>query len=599
MELWLRSRPFWQIALGIVVAGLCVYAWSLGNGFVTLDDGLLIYANPAVLELTSRSVWHVFTSYDPELYVPLTLLSYQLEHAVFGLHPTFFHLTSLCLHLGNALLVFWIGMRLTEKRAVGLLAALLFVIHPLNVEAVAWAAARKDVLSGFFCFAAIALFLEWRETGNTTFRRLCTVAFFFGLLAKVSILSLPFLLVAIEWSRRRPIKEAIVEQWPQWLLAVIFGIVAVIGKSHALQASGPLTTLLLACKSTAFYLLNIILPTGLSVIYPQTGPVTLSAPEFVVSIVVVAAFFCLLLFIARRSRALALGLLLFLLALPPNFLNFYKNHALYFGSDRYAYIAGFGVFLFAAMLGNALIARASSRATRGICGACMVMIMVAFGSLAAMQAKTWQDSQSLYLQTLRHYPNSWLAWSNLGQAYAQQNDDAKALEAFQQAEALSPRSPIVLVNMGNVYKRKGNVDEAARLYAQSAQVLSGNAVTDAGDLVGFYYLGELEESRGNPEAALKAFEDAAQAAPMIAEPHYNLALQYQKRALHEQAVQSFQAAVALQGDMIDARYRLAAELAGLGRLEEALTQLEAVQQLRPGYENSTQHLANIKRLLGR
>jgi tetratricopeptide (TPR) repeat protein len=130
-------------------------------------------------------------------------------------------------------------------------------------------------------------------------------------------------------------------------------------------------------------------------------------------------------------------------------------------------------------------------------------------------------------------------------------------------------------------------------------VILKNGVTDAGDLVGFYYLGELEESRGNAEASLKAFEDAAQAAPMIAEPHYNLALQYQKRALHEQAVQSLQAAVALQGDMVDARYRLAAELAGLGRLEEALTQLEAVQQLRPGYQNSTEHLANIRRLLGR
>ena len=144
-------RVVLKVILGFLAAGFLMYGFSLGNEFVRFDDGMLITENPAVRVINAASLKAIFTHFDPELYIPLTLMSYQLDFLLGGADPLMYHLTNLVLHIFNALLVSWLVYAISKGRpGVALLAGFLFLAHPLHTEAVAWASARKDVLSAFF-----------------------------------------------------------------------------------------------------------------------------------------------------------------------------------------------------------------------------------------------------------------------------------------------------------------------------------------------------------------------------------------------------------------------------------------------------------------
>src|SRR3989344_2802932 len=156
-----------HIATAIVVLCVAVYGFHLSNEFVLLDDGILIFRNPFVAQLTPWSLKMIFTTYDPELYVPLTLFTYQIEHLLFGFTPFFFHLDNLLLHIANALLVLTITYRISHNNlALAAFVAILFAIHPLHTEAVLWASARKDTLAALFFLLSMDAFLRYRSREN-------------------------------------------------------------------------------------------------------------------------------------------------------------------------------------------------------------------------------------------------------------------------------------------------------------------------------------------------------------------------------------------------------------------------------------------------
>ncbi|MBI4129132.1 hypothetical protein HY464_00395, partial [Candidatus Peregrinibacteria bacterium] len=180
--------------IGLIIGlTFLVYGQSLGNAFVRWDDSMLIYENPIVREISWKSLKAAFTTYDPELYIPLTFLSYQIDYAIGGMHPFMFHLTNLVLHTLNAVLVFFLVTLLgipSHARGrnssnpspcplpwgegnggphfVAFAVATIWAIHPLNTEAVAWASARKDVLSTFFFLLSIILYLRYRNEKRET-----------------------------------------------------------------------------------------------------------------------------------------------------------------------------------------------------------------------------------------------------------------------------------------------------------------------------------------------------------------------------------------------------------------------------------------------
>ena len=179
-----------RILLAILALTALIYLPGvIRNDFVSLDDMLLITNNEHVHGLSPIHIWRVFTSYDPELYVPLTLLSYQMEYSIAGLHPFLYHLDNLFLHLASTVLIFLLFKRLTKNEFLALFVAGLFALHPLQTEAVAWAAARKDLLSGFLILLSLLIFTEYRESGSRRFYKWSLAFYALALLAKVSVIS--------------------------------------------------------------------------------------------------------------------------------------------------------------------------------------------------------------------------------------------------------------------------------------------------------------------------------------------------------------------------------------------------------------------------
>src|SRR3989338_4884726 len=198
----IRGRhTFWLLTL-LTVAPLLVYLPSvLHNGFVSIDDGLLITKNAAVQSLNPRTLWHIFTSYDPELYIPLTLFTYQMEWALAGAQPILFHLTNILLHIGSGIFLFLLLRRIFSVEIIAFFGALIFLLHPLHTEAVALAAARKDVLSAFFFLGSLYFYERSRQEKKEVFPWWSFAFFLLALLSKVTVVLLPILLILLDWRR--------------------------------------------------------------------------------------------------------------------------------------------------------------------------------------------------------------------------------------------------------------------------------------------------------------------------------------------------------------------------------------------------------------
>ncbi|MFA7682056.1 MAG: hypothetical protein WCX61_03435, partial [Candidatus Peribacteraceae bacterium] len=264
----------WQLAVTMLLITLVFLAFghSLQQGFAPVDDSFLLVENPAIRGITAENLKTVFTTYDPELYIPMVFVSYQLDYLIGGLDPFFFHLTNILLHILSALLVVRILRQLTGTTWLAWFSGFVFALHPLNTEAVVWLAGRKDLLSGVFFLGAMTLYLD-AVKGKRKALLASILLFLLALLSKViAVTFLGFIvlhMVLIErprWNRKIAMRIT-----PYAVLSVIFMIIAMGGKSRVLASTSLWDKVLVAAKSTVFYLQKFLWPTDLVMIYPLQG----------------------------------------------------------------------------------------------------------------------------------------------------------------------------------------------------------------------------------------------------------------------------------------------------------------------------------------
>ncbi len=612
-----RGRfTYWLLAL-LIVAPLLVYLPSvLRDGFVSIDDGLLITKNAAVQSLSFGTLWHIFTSYDPELYIPLTLFTYQIEWALAGAQPILFHLTNLLLHIGSGVFLFFL-LQLIFNRGqnahaglsgtdiVVFFGALLFVLHPVHTEAIAWAAARKDVLSAFFFLGSLYFYEQWRQERKEGTPWWSLLFFLFALLSKVTVVLLPLLLILLDWRRGDHIDvKNLRVKTPFFAASGLFIVIALFGKAQGIGSLGLWKTGLLSAKAVLFYLQTLLWPTHLSVLYAQTTPVVLSSPEFLVPVVGVL---CLLLVTGvsimgfsamgappvRPYKNVAFGLMFFLLTVIPNFANFWKNRFLFFASDRYAYLPSIGLIIILCAGALWLMRRKSLSQSLLLTG--FGAVAAVFAVLTFLQARVWQSDFALYENVLRWHPDSAQAANNLGDAYVKAGKPEEALPWFAQAADHDPGYIQAMVNAGNIERERGRLEESQAWYERGIASIGPDPRIE--DLAPRYLLGELLMKMGKSEDALTHFRLAAEALPTVAEPFYNWGIQLQSLGRNDEAMPLFEKAVTLNPQDIASRYHLAGLYAERGRLAEAKNQLEAVVRVDPQYEKAAEHLEAIRRLL--
>lgn len=513
--------------LGLLL--LLIYGRSLSYGFVDWDDGLLIVENPIVHSFTPGTIKEAFTSYDPELYIPLTLVGYQLDHLLVGLHPFLYHLENLLFHLFNAALVAWFILLLTGKRWIAAVTALLFAVHPLHTEAVVWASARKDVQSTFFFLLSLIAYQLFRANGEKRMYRNSVGALVLALLSKVTAVTLPVILLLLDWREGRKIDRAnLKEKLPFFILSIIFGLIALGGKygSDGLVAE----KLLIGSKAILFYLEKLFSPTGLSVLYPYMQEISLTNIELLVPFFLVIGITVLGWKFRERHRELFFGWLFFLITVAPTLSNFAKGEDLikdiYFASDRYAYLPSIGIlFLIASSLYRELPKR--TQLVQGAVGA----LIVFFSFQAYTQSLTWQDSESLFTNVLEHYPESHIAQNNLGSLRYREGKFDEAFIHYSNSIAIRPNGE-AYYNLGQFYSEMGKTREAMQSYRDANK-------SKPGDLETLVNLGVLEMRTGDISSAIKHFGQARDIDPLSSIVHYNLGAAYEEKGNIPAAVESY------------------------------------------------------------
>ncbi len=611
------NRSHWIALIGtFTFLGFLIYAASLSNGFVRWDDGLLIYENPFIRGINIKNLWAIFSSYDPELYIPLTLFSYQIDFAVAGTNAGFYHLHSLALHIINAILIVWVLKKLTGNTWVSIVTGLLFLVHPLNTEAVAWASGRKDLLSTLWFLVSVGCYLGMKgmmgEMGTMGKRRLyilSLVTFVLALLSKVTVLTLPAVLVLVALFQKRKLDRAFwMELLPYVELSILFAIIAYFGKTGVIDASTGLEKILIAPLSTVFYLQKLVLPLGLSVIYPLTGSIELMSMRIVIPLIICAGLIVVGLKNLNRNPLLFFCLAFFAITLSPSLLNFSKGGFLYFASDRYAYLAGIGILLLIASFIFHL-------SYRNVVASIFVII---FGVLATQQSFVWANSESLFTHTLKHYPDTHSAHNNLGNmqrargeidaAIASYVEAKRITEEFGRGDSASIAESKITSNMASAFRVTGDTTHALKLLQEAEELNSLNANVPLGKGIIFASQGNISESESQYQKAIEmrpnfttakinlaslyvqtrryneaiaTLEQALEENPFYPQAWFNLGVALRHVERNREAKDAYEEAVDLEPAFVAARINLGILYAERKDIEEAIEQFQAVLRYDP------------------
>ena len=315
-----------------------VYFHSLGNEFV-FDDRIYLVDNPRIKNFDAAGILAIFTTFYEWDYLPLTHLSFWFEYPLFGLDPAGYHAVNALLHLINVFLLHAVVSRLSGCRTTAFWTALLFLLHPVHVESVAWISERKNVLSLFFLLLAFRSHLLQRS------RWLPLVLFLLACLAKTSVVIFPLLLVLTDRCfTDKPFRRSVIDKLPYFLISLVVVIVAL--TSHAQGGTlrphpggNPFFTLLSMLVVFKEYLLKLLFPVNLNIWYPNPVSRSLFQAE-VLKACLVAALFAYLVRFFRKDRVIFFGLVWYLIALLP------VSHLVpipQMMADRFLYIPSIGL----------------------------------------------------------------------------------------------------------------------------------------------------------------------------------------------------------------------------------------------------------------
>ena len=525
----------------ILLIALTFATWSvvLRGEFVNWDDTHLILQNPRISHFSPK----IFTTFDPELYIPLTLLTFQIEHALFGFDPFFFHLDNLFLHTLNVLLLFALLRSFFPPRTgsppwIAFVGALLFAVHPLHTESIAWISARKDLLSTFFFLLA---FLTFRHSGARDRERtvvwlsLSLFLFLLALLSKVTAAVLPLvLLFDLLRQQRFSSWKTLFPLLPFFLLSTVFIMVAAVGQQHSVFGLSFSELFLLAGARVIFALQKFFLPLHLLPLYPAPSITLSSARYFLPLILLPGATFLTMRFL-RQNRVALLGGLLFLLPLLPSLLSYVQADTVTLGADRYLYLPSIGLIVFLCGLTMPFLQK---KTLRIVLAAGVMGILLVFSVLSHRYARTWGTSERLFQHLLQEYPDLHIAWNNLGFVYFSRKENDRAFPYFLRALELRPNYPDAHLNVAAVYARRGELTEAEE-HIREAVALAPNRPLPHYNLGGIHFL------RGEWDEAIIQYKIVLQLDPFFTRAAVQLAKTYLRSGDEEQARESYRRAIVI------------------------------------------------------
>jgi len=568
------ALPERAIPLAIVLVVVAVFAVGLRNEFVQWDDYNNLVDNPHFRGLGWAQIRWMFTTTLMGHYIPLTWLTFGMDYVIWGMRPAGYHFTNLVLHAANAALFYWVSRRVlraaapgageTALRAGAAVAALFFAVHPLRAESVAWATERRDVLSGLLFLTCVLTYLRAVNAETPRRRRLLALslaAFALAMLAKSIVMTLPLLLVVLDWyplRRLRPLR------WSSQTLRVLleklpFVAVGVGGAAVSYWAVGhnefftPMTKyplpsrIAMALYSMVFYVSKTVLPVDLSPLYELPLRVDPLDPQFLGAAVAVALVSVTLVALAGRWPAGLAAYAWYAIVLAPVGGLVHAGHQL--AHDRYSYLS---CLPFAVLVGSGVVWLIGVHAAgvlrpplfRASCAA-LGVLLASLGMLTWMQVQVWRDTESLWTHATYATPECSICHDNYGAVLVNRSpirpaELMSAIEHFQQALMLKPDrgKPYGGLGLALIHLDRPREAEAA-----------------------------LRRALDVKPAEIAAFNNLGHA--LNAQGRFGEAIPYLRRAL------------TFDEHNVVARTNLGAALAGVGRLDEAIAEVRRAADEEP------------------
>lgn len=482
----------WISDIGLVLMGLAVFASVFEFQFLTWDDNINITSHPSVVNL---NWWAIWTKAYYGFYIPLTYSFWAVLSWMEGKpEPILFHGVNLVLHILNSALVLRILQRLRFSSAAAVAGACFFLVHPLQVETVAWASGARDLLSSAFALAAVLAFLNKRG-------RTALLLFALGLLAKPAVALLPVALLFLH--RDETWRERSLRLWPWFLLAALAGVVSVYAQ-QGLGAGAKAAWYwrpLIAIDALGFYAFKTLLPFNLIVDYGRTPQVVIENQTYFVTGVLLALSGCILWLTGTLKYGALTAVLLFpVLGLFPFAFQYISTVA-----DHYMYLP---------MLGVALTVAHLSAKNRPFKLAIWILVLL-FAALSMDRSTVWRNDKVFYADILAKNPRSFQALTATGEQEERAGNFAAAIEHFRKALEISPVNGAAQVGLAKSLLEAGRFSDAYifldPLLRSKAKDYTAENQPYYGQL--YYCLGLAEEKIGTPERAIRAFCNAQMLLP--------------------------------------------------------------------------------------
>ncbi len=624
-ELFINKVSTTKILIFILCATALCLIPVLQNDFISFDDPSYVTENPLIQHLNSESIKKFFTEQFVSTYQPIVMLSYAIEYKLFGLNATGFHLFSLLVHLMNVVLVFLLAQRLLKDRIGAVVAALLFGIHPLHVESVAWVASQKDVLYACFFLGASLCYLKYARDSDRKYYLLAMLLSVLSLLSKAQAVVLPVVFLLYDYLLHRKIdSKAILEKVPFFVLSLLFGAVAfsIQSKSGAIQDFGYFPfyeRVLFACYGFVCYIMQTVVPIKLSVFYPYPETLDKINSPLVYAAPVIVAALAALVFKYRKNRVLVFGALFFCVTIALVIQLIPVGTAV--RADRYSYVSLIGLLIFAGYL-FALIYEArpaQQKALTALAGLYFVII----GGLTFSRTTAFKDSLAVYNDALENYP-SFMIYNNRGVIFFNNKQYKEALADFEEVEKIKPAFPNIWYNSGYAWQQLGNMPKALEHYSRALKadpkntdILSkvqaihttqndlATALGDANkilelkpDLVEAYFnRAELLGRMGRTKEAVTDLDKVIGMKPDFAAAFNDRGIANSMMGNNEQALKDFDKMIQLSPNAWNAYFNRSLTLKTLGRYAEAYN--DAATAKKNGHPVTDQYLMELQKLAGK
>ena len=524
-------------SFAIAIIACAIYLPGINNSFTFLDDHVQVVGNPFIKSLDFNSIKGIFSNFFVGMYQPVTTLLYAVTHSLFGINPTAFHLLSLLIYVVNSIIVFKLLQHFLNSKKLSFLLCILFLVHPMQVESVAWVSAFSNLLFSFFFLTAFWSYINYQANRKIKYLVLCFILFLLSCASKSAAVVFPIILLSYDYYLSKEVNlKLLLQKIPFLAISVLFGVLTIFGRETAGHLSDLTETfsawdrVFLVSHSFLFYPTKFILPYQLSAFYPYPALNNGSLPllYYLSSILIIILFTTIILL--RKKRLLVFGASWFIItiALVLQFVPFGNQIT----TDRYIYLPLFGLLL---ILGFLLQKVKDSKL---ILLFSIPLILLSFMSFQRVQI--WKNDEALWTSVIETHPNVSQAYNNLGSYALKSNKGKKAFDYFNQAIRIQP-------NYADAYSNRGN------LFAQD----------------------------GRSDAAMKDFNKAIQLKPH-ADAYFNRANEYSKLNQLNKAISDYTKSIELD-PKVDSYTNRAFTYLKLKNIELARQDLKTAQKLNPNY----------------